>query len=56
MSAETIDFPIPTRVQSDMAKNFDFGHSSYRKFSGVRGWRAISALNLFSYDIYIVAK
>src|SRR5262252_4747522 len=42
MRADTsIDFPSLTRAFFTCSKRFDFGHVSYRKFTGVCGWRAI---------------
>jgi hypothetical protein len=37
-----IDFPRVREALLPWPQSNDFGHSSYRKFSGVRGWRAMS--------------
>ena len=41
-----IDFPRVTDSLLPWAQSNDFGHSSYRKFFGVRGWRAMFRITL----------
>jgi hypothetical protein len=36
-----VEFAGVSVAQNGSDKALDFGHSSYRKFSGVRGWRAM---------------